>query len=281
MREVVLGDKPAVIDGWACCRFLFLYLLSIRNIFKTASPTPLQVSHRPGGFIPLEKGQWDALYNPLPAINYCKVTTKSDWIWRGCSFTAVGEHLSQLLAVPRKENPLIPGQLPRWQRPSFSTSSDGNSQLPQNFKAGNLQCFVSTPAEKAIWVICDDIQNAFWNEQSFLTKIRGGGSCHETHEKSTSKHSECKLQNLQNGSCDALSSAQSFNCDYHQMCHTVSHSIGKRLDKHQFPYCRNTYHAWFAVGNLMLQSLSNCVHNERLGQGTVSDLHHPNVAITG
>lgn len=40
-REAVLGDQPAVTDSWACCRFLFLNLLSI--IFKALSPTPLQV----------------------------------------------------------------------------------------------------------------------------------------------------------------------------------------------------------------------------------------------
>lgn len=56
-REVVLGDQPVVTDSWACCSFQFLNLLSIRNIFKAASPTPLQVSHRPGGFLPLLKVQ--------------------------------------------------------------------------------------------------------------------------------------------------------------------------------------------------------------------------------
>lgn len=124
-REMVLGDQPNVTDGWACCRFLFLrLLLSIRNIFKAALLTPLQVSHKPQGFIPLEKGQWGALYNPytthLPAINYWKVTTKSHWTWRRCSVTALGEHqgaaahppafqIVTALAVPRSENPLIPG----------------------------------------------------------------------------------------------------------------------------------------------------------------------------
>lgn len=96
MREVVLGDQSDVTDGWACCRFLFLRLLSIRNIFKAASLTPLQVSHKPQGLILLEKERWGALYNPytthLPAINYWKVTTESYWTWRRCSITALGEH---------------------------------------------------------------------------------------------------------------------------------------------------------------------------------------------
>lgn len=35
-REVVLGDQPTVTDSWACYRFLFLSLLSIKNIFKAA-----------------------------------------------------------------------------------------------------------------------------------------------------------------------------------------------------------------------------------------------------
>lgn len=96
MREVVQGDQPDVTDGWACCRFLFLHLLSIRNIFKAASLTPLHVSHKPQGLILLEKEWRGALYNPytthLPAINYWKVTTESYWTWRRCSITALGEH---------------------------------------------------------------------------------------------------------------------------------------------------------------------------------------------
>lgn len=160
-------------------------------------------------------------------LNYCH--------WENTRVLQLTQLLSKLLwllAVPRSENPLIPQQLPRWQRPPFSTNSDRNFQLLQNFKAGKLECFVSIPAEKSIWVICDDTQNPFWNEQSLLTKVKEGGSCCGSHEKSTSKTQNSSFKISKNGSCDALSSAQSSSYNYHQTWHTVVHSTGKRLDRH-------------------------------------------------
>ena len=73
-REVFLGDQPTAMDDWGWCRFLFLKLLSIRDVSEAASLALLQVSHGPGELLPLEKKQQGAPSNHhatfSPVVSY-------------------------------------------------------------------------------------------------------------------------------------------------------------------------------------------------------------------